>query len=286
VIDSGDIDQTVTANAAEIVTVSAAKGVTRVAGAKPQATLNYNFNDVLVDQDNDPNTTNDQFRINGNLNVTTKLNFKGKFNWTFRNGFSVRAKLSTRLEQTANLVADGAVDTNIAKRIEIATVNLPSITFFVGIVPVVITNRMTFYLDVTLGINGVFNYSVNQGFFVEAGVEYDNGFKGIFDRGSNFQQTFNFNGEVTAQALVGARFVMALYGIAGPFGELGVGPKITVAARDGNNAFPYTIDGCIKANAGLEVSLTFLKKKWTPINIPLFDGCTRVTEGTFTPPTP
>ncbi len=129
----------------------------------------------------------------------------------------------------------GSVEGEVKPRPQLASpIPLPSITFFVGLVPVVITNEVILELKIKAeaqaGIEATYTLS-GRG---EYGFEYRDG--GIYSvKDNNFSKTFNFEHQLSGTARIGIIIGLKskFYGVAGFI--LGAGPALDLYV--GGNPF-------------------------------------------------
>lgn len=191
----------------------------------------YEFSDVVIyDEDNNPITTNDQILLNGNIGLSPYLNL----GITIQNWQLKTMNLSFTFDENIEISCNVKLPFWDGEKIEtFASYELHPITFFVGVLPVVITPE----LDFDLGVNGEIYASlniakVNQNAEFSAGIAYANG---IWTPYSN--QTYDFSAEPVSfsanadfKAYIGPQLNMLIYGLSGPYARVGLFGKLEIEA--------------------------------------------------------
>jgi hypothetical protein len=264
-----------------------------------QAALSFSFNEVVFDQDGDSNTTEDQFRINGSISVQPSFPFKASLTIHYEYKCigpkwrgkcrGVVTKVPTRLStyfyaganinQQTNLKAVGSVAFSRTRQIPIAEHNFSPLTVLVGVVPVVITHRLTFFIDTDLNITARLDYEFQQVANITAGIEYNGGLRPVSSRTRSSTEKFDFSGELAASGMFGSRWESKLYGVVGPFVQFRAGLQLTAAVSSGPNSFNWRLNGCTDGKAGLTDSFKIFSNKLDPVSYNLFAGCSLIREG-------
>ncbi len=138
-------------------------------------TFTISLNRVIFDADGNHSTTHDQIKANGSFSVQPSLDFGVRFHWWQLQEF--RTIITSK--KTANLDLIWSHSIPLFKHsIPLAKIPLPPVTFWIGWVPVVITNSV----NVTLDANGSVNASISTG--VEGTVTLKEGIR--YNRGSGW----------------------------------------------------------------------------------------------------
>jgi Tol biopolymer transport system component len=204
---------------ANIESMTTKPGVTllNAAGSTMNSGFFFEINDVvLYDDDGNPNTTNDQIKVNGSVELAPR------FDWDFaiQNWQLQELEFVLNTEETAELEFEIEVEIlSLEAYYELATLHLGTITVFVGPVPVVFVIEMPIYLrgdgDVSVGVTT----SVTQQANLSAGLRYQQG---------NWSPIANLNNSFTWQlptlsagldfkGYIDPPLSLLLYGVAGPF---------------------------------------------------------------------
>jgi oligopeptide transport system substrate-binding protein len=177
------------------------------------------IDEVLIDDDGDPDTTYDQIRARGNINLDPDVDLRLRIKdhelkyLEYSHTTSERAQLD--LVTGINII-------DVHPRVEIAHYVFMPQTIWIGWVPVVITPEMSVYV----GMDG--NVSVG----ITTGIEQDATFKtGVIYEGGNWTPFEDFANEFgytpptleencSAKAYLGPEISLMLYGVTGPYGRL------------------------------------------------------------------
>ena len=193
--------------------------------------------------------------VSASLKLSASVNLTGT--WRYLHGPTVSFQFNGAVTGTVRADAKAMAECH-TKDIDLQGPTLPTITFPVGPVPVVVIPKLDMAIDLKASIHGAISASATVTNRVSAGVTYNNGFS------SNFSaQGPTLSGGITARADASAhveatpRLTMFVYGAAGPFADID-------AFSDANvNLFAtpwWKITGGVKAEAGLTLDLWFFKK--------------------------
>lgn len=196
-------------------------------GVRPMATLDFSFDEVLYDQDNNPSTTQDQVRVSGKVFFDVQNGFSAGVSWkkvfgvpAYPNG--VYFKVAYGIKQSAEVKVSSGLGYSINKEKELASFNFSPITVFVGPVPLVFVPSLKMVVNASGQVSAGLSFGATQSLNVQACLEYKDGFNNC----SSFGESFNAGlsgAQVSALArgsLLGKAEVL-LYGIVGPYAKLG-----------------------------------------------------------------
>ncbi|MGM0558371.1 MAG: hypothetical protein ACQEVA_18445, partial [Myxococcota bacterium] len=180
--------------------------------------VELSFDQVVVDTDGDQSTTDDQLRLNGSIAFGAALDTDVQIR-----AFKLRRFLfAMELQESVDIEMEGDFDgADIEQSVRVANVNIDTISFQIGPVPVVIKIDMI----VTMGIDGSLTAEIRVGAVQSAsariGAEYTDGdgWNGINESSSDFQTPppeLSFD-RVNARGWVRPQLEVKLYGVAGPF---------------------------------------------------------------------
>lgn len=219
-VSDADLSSYITLTPQEVSSFSGSEGVSRVASSSPlfQANLNHV---VLFDADGNPNTKDDQivadgsFSLDSDFAVNLKLENHHVSYFTFENFSHARSDVS--LKSTFSGLPQG-LETKIAEY------TFSPIVVTAGIFPVVLAPEMEIYARLKPHSTEALEVRVSNDAIVNTGVSYWDG-KGWSPSGS-FTSVFDFDSprfqnNEELEFTVGPKLSFKLYGIAGPFGELG-----------------------------------------------------------------
>ncbi|GIW33546.1 hypothetical protein [Meiothermus sp.] len=196
-------------------------------GVRPMATLDFSFDEVLYDQDNNPSTTNDQVRVSGKVFFDVQNGFSAGVSWkkvfgvpAYPNG--VYFKAAYGIKQSAEVKVSSGLGYSINKEKELASFNFTPITVFVGPVPLVFVPSLKMVVSATGQVSAGLSFGATQSLNAQACLEYKSGFNNC----SSFDESFNAGlsgantGAQVRGSLLGKADVL-LYGIVGPYAKLG-----------------------------------------------------------------
>lgn len=266
----------------------------------PSASLRFNFDHVLFDRDNDPSTTDDRLTVNGSIGVSLKPEIKARMAVQWRmvcigatawgRCIGIKTKIPVGLtayyfsgvtvSQSSDLHAEGSVRYKNDWRIPIAEHVFPPTTFFVGPVPVVITHKISFFLDANLNLSAEVVYEYKQTASLRAGVEFDGRLKLIGDVKRSSSEHFEFDGNLDAGLYTGARWESRLYGVVGPFAQVRAGLRLGVTARASNDTeFVWRLDGCLYGDVGIVGRIRIFLLKIEPSSRSIYSRCNVLRQG-------
>ncbi|HTE56218.1 MAG TPA: hypothetical protein VK698_35440 [Kofleriaceae bacterium] len=210
-IERGTIRETVQLRQEDVLAMRMAPGAVPEVGP---AGLYFGLNDVvLFDGDGDPDTTGDQVVMNGNIAIEPALALVIDLD-----GFSLEeASIALTGEVSGNVNIDARREATLPDHvIDLATIELAPITFFVGPVPVVVTSAV----DLEVGVTGKVTARMNVGFQTDAEARVGFGYaNGSFGPIGEIQPTASVelpafeDGVVgTARLFAGPRLRVGLYG--------------------------------------------------------------------------
>ena len=240
---------------------------------------------VLYDRDGNDRTAGDQLIATGSLT----LEFRPKLEFKTSGGKLQRLLFSIEPTATIELSFEVPLEfPHLEKEFRIATVKTSPVTFFVGAVPVVITNE----LPIMLGFDGSVKASLKTGIknktsFLLGGL-YENGsWSGL----SRFNNQFTFDspqltGEVSLQVYVAPKLQTKLYAVAGPSVKMkgyveGIG-IVNLGLLTGQTTMNAELYGGFQGSVGMLVEvLDFKLASWESPT--LFDARVKLYEWSSTP---
>jgi hypothetical protein len=201
----------------------------------------YEFNEVVIyDDDNNPSTTNDQILLNGNVGISPFYNLSLSIhNWQL-----TEMDISYNFQENVEISCEVKLpfwDTD--KVTTLASYELTPITFFIGVIPVVVTPE----LDFDIGINGEIYASLNitkvtQNAEFSVGIAFANGhWTPYANESHNFSaEPVSFSANADLKAYVGPQLNMLIYGLAGPYARIGLFGKLEIEAFPNPKAELYS----------------------------------------------
>ncbi|MGM0556690.1 MAG: hypothetical protein ACQEVA_09965 [Myxococcota bacterium] len=124
------------------------------------------------------------------------------------------------LDQSANVEVTGDIDETIDESQEVQSIDIQTITFSVGPVPVVIDIDLVLSIGLNGEITAQLEASASQSSDLRVGAEYTggDGWSNIRDRSGNVNvDPPNFNADAQARVWARAQLELLIYGITGPF---------------------------------------------------------------------
>jgi len=253
--------------------------------APPYAGVQVKIDDVIYDEDNDENTTDDQVRASGSISVEpgaqTNLDLSiqnHQLQW-FQFSTSLREKADIKLYSSVNVVSFG-------KRIELKRITFFPYTVLIGPVPLVITPQLSVFVgakgDISVGVST----GINQSSTITTRVWYENGRwdadTGISDHSVSRMNT-DWNISAGAEAYAGPQLSVLLYGVAGPYGEL----KGYLSLKGGLTSNPkWKLTYGIKAELGVKIDALSFKVYGNPFEVTVLPEQELDSDtGSVTPPT-
>lgn len=213
----------------------------------------YEFNDVVIyDDDNNPSTTTDQILLNGQVGISPFYNLSlAIHNWQL-----TEMDISYNFQENVEISCEVKLpfwDTDKVKTL--ASYELTPITFFIGVIPVVVTPE----LDFDIGINGEIYASLNiakvtQNAEFSVGIAFANGnWTPYANESHNFSaEPVSFSANADLKAYVGPQLNMLIYGLAGPYTRIGLFGKLEIEAFPNPKAELYA---GIEAAAGVKLEV-------------------------------
>lgn len=196
-------------------------------GVRPMTTLDFSFDEVLYDQDNNLSTTQDQVRVSGKVFFDVQNGFSAGVSWkkvfgvpAYPNG--VYFKAAYGIQQSAEVKVSSGLGYSINKEKELASFNFTPITVFVGPVPLVFVPSLKMVVNASGQVSAGLSFGASQSLNAQACLEYKSGFNNC----SSFGESFNAGlsganaGASVRGSLLGKADVL-LYGIVGPYAKLG-----------------------------------------------------------------
>lgn len=215
---------------------------------------------VLFDADDDPNTTNDQIIIDGNVAIEPDVVIDIDID-TF---ILQHASVELQGEINANLTVTAKREATVVPLDEtLATVPFSPVVIPVGPIPVVLVP----ILEIHAGASGTFSADLTADLNFEGdaavGLGYDNGnFGPVLDLvpdGSAAVPGFEEGAKATGKVWVSAKFKASVYGLAGVFAELALYGRANVDL----DACPWWelyvgVDGSAGAFAEINIDVVFV----------------------------
>jgi hypothetical protein len=189
------------------------------------------------------------------------------------------------VEENANLVVHGNASWQFDRELAIAQHTFSPKTVFLAGIPVVFVPKLTIYLKADGSLSASLDYSVQQNLTLAVGFRYNSksGIEDLSERTHAFaRQGPSFAGQADVRAAIGARFELLVWGIAGPFGSLQVGPQLaaSVTGLSADVNVLWRFDGCIWMFVGMK-SIQLLNINYEK---EVYRACANFAQGVNLPP--
>jgi hypothetical protein len=244
--------------------------------------LTYSIDAVLLDQDGNDATKEDQVRATGSINL--KPSFDADISLDcgplciYDNDLDFLFKL--KLQEQAKLQIVGKVGYGASLEKSVFALNFSPITFFIGPVPVVITPRLTLKVKLDGSISANAEFQTTQTLDAVAGVQYDDGWDNLSSITNSFTATTAtaaLNMNATARAPVQSEFLF--YGVVGP--TMGVAAKLNLDVAVGRDPL-WKLSGGVEGTVGVKVDVLGYSKEYSKV---LFDLSRQIGQSENTAPT-
>jgi hypothetical protein len=226
-----------------------------------QAMINETFGPiVLYDKDGNQSTTDDQVTVSGKFKVAPKVVTQFKCRKSFCSDPYFLGKFV--LDQEAEVTVSAKLKKELRESMQIVRIPLPAIT--AG--PLVFVPDIVVTVDIEGEVRVEVEVGATQNMHLEAGVEYDGGFKKINDSDTDVGIIGpTVEGSVEVKAGIYAALRLMLYGVAGVSAE--AGPYAKFEAQYPRQPY-WTMTYGIEGNLGVDVDLILFRKEW---EVKLFD---------------
>lgn len=201
-----------------------------------------------------------EVRVDGDVDVDAELILELEIDkskplkpktWVKR--FEASAALAEEVDLT--LHAEGTLEKSVEK--ELKTINIASIEFFIGPVPVVIAADLTFFLQFDGTLAAAVTTRVSQSASLKVGGRYlrSGGWSGIHETSSSFDHDVpSFDASARARVAAGSRVAVGLYGEQGAAGTMT--GRAFLDAEASTSGFPlWCLYGGLNASYGYQVSV-------------------------------
>lgn len=195
--------------------------------------------------------------ITASLKLTAGLDISGS--WSPWHGVSANFSATGSLAGSVALNVNAQATCGFSRTLD--GPSLPTIRFFIGPVPVVVRPKLSMDVSASGTIDGAFKASAGMTESVTAGVSYSNGnFTPYINSSSRFPVSVEARagGDLTAE--VKPRLDLTLYGIAGPFVEVGASAEGKVNL--GANPW-WTAQAAIVGDVGFAIDAFGIHKSYT-----------------------
>ena len=186
----------------------------------PAASIGYAFgvelDEVLLDVDGNPLTTDDQLTVSGQFDFNARA--VGNIDIGF---FKVNLfETYVRLEEAVDLEVLGTYRASVKESVTVASIYFGSYTVMVGPVPVVFVIAMDLEVGAEGEVEASLRFGVEQSLTMKVGAKYtsDNGWRGLNDIDPTFAVSEpEFNAAASLRGYVRPEFGIRIYDVVGPY---------------------------------------------------------------------
>lgn len=253
-IDHADIEFRRQLEADDVASTQSHVGGVQFVAQQGDAPFGLDMSEVLV------SVEEAQVRVDGEVDAAAELIFDLRIDksqplkpktWVRR--FEAAAALDEEIDLT--LSAEGTIDRSAEK--ELKTINIASIEFLIGPVPVVIAADLTFFLQFDGTLSAEMTTRITQSASLEVGGLYrrSDGWRGINETHSSFTHDVpTFEASAEARVAAGSRVAVGLYGEQGAAGT--ITGRAFLDAEAQTRGFPlWCVYGGLNASYGYQVSV-------------------------------
>lgn len=187
--------------------------VGKVSGFTSSTSKTINTSNIFYDKDLNNGTTSDQVRTNGSLVLSANMSVDMNFSWGSLTYFDAKTVFTATNSQTLTI---GASVPFLNKSKVLYTNNtFPSVTFYVGAVPIVIKPKLDIFAQITGDINAAVSYSYKGTAQITPQIKYtkSTGWKTYAAKSvslTGIRPNATLSGEL--EASVNAKITFSLYG--------------------------------------------------------------------------
>lgn len=191
-------------------------------------TFSYPVDFVLYDLDNDLSTTNDQIKLEGEINFRPELKFNAKFDKGIK-----EISLESKLIESANLSFKGNLEREINETKTIAIIPFKPILVTTSPVPIVLTPNIKLSVGSEGYIIDELQFDVNQELEIGGKLNY---LSGKWDTSPICEKNISGNvsnvfSDAELLAYLNQRLTMTINGVVGPFMEFQEYAKMEVKSK-------------------------------------------------------
>lgn len=174
------------------------------------------FDEVLVDVDGNPGTTDDQLTLDGSFDFNASASADIDIGWF---ADLDRFTFLVALDESVNLQVRGDLSEQFDESVEVARYNFGSFTVMVGPVPVVFSIDLALEVGCQGQLTAHIETGATQATSVQVGAEYKNDhWRNLSTANSTFTYTApTFTASADARAYARPSLDIMVYGLAGPY---------------------------------------------------------------------
>lgn len=238
-----------------------ANGQTRFqaqSGVQPMSALNFTFNEIIYDEDDNLSTTLDQVRAAGTVFFDLQNGFSAGVTWkrvlgvpTYPNGIYFKAAFGIKHNASVKIFSN--LGKTIKKEYELAKYAFKPITVMVGPVPVVFVPNLYISISAEGTVSANLVLGASEELNAQACLEYKGGFKNCSSLGKKFEAGIaQANSTLKVTASMNGKVDVLLYGLVGPYAKLGAYLELN-AKVPGNPV--WKLDAGVKGSIGIHADL-------------------------------
>jgi len=235
----------------DIDSLRTAKGV-KFNRKEDRSLFSYDIDQILYDEDNNHNTTDDQIKAEGNFEFDVRFILDAIYDFGLE---YFEAAIEIENTENLNIIMNVEID-NFEEEILIAEIYFYPITIYVGILPVVIFPSMPIYLNIdgSISTNAVMGITRSETF--RTGAKYSDGnWININEHEENIDYiTPEIDGNIEIRAGISPNLVTKIYDLAGPYIGIEIYGELIGNAQVEQDEYLITVD----LYAGIDAILGFI----------------------------
>lgn len=225
---------------------------------RPLSTLNFTFDEVILDEDGNYSTTSDQVRAQGSVNFDLQNGFSAGVTWkrylkvpVYPNGVYFKAAFGVK--HSANVKIFSNLGKTIKKEYELMRYTFSPVTVMVGPVPVVFVPNLYITVIASGQVSANLVFGASEELNAQACLEYKGGFRNCSSLGKKFEAGVGMaNITLKAQGAVNGKVDVLLYGLVGPYAKVGATLELS-ATVPGNPV--WKLDAGVVGSIGIHADL-------------------------------
>ncbi|MCX7803059.1 MAG: hypothetical protein N2313_08565 [Meiothermus ruber] len=238
-------------------------------GVRPLATLDFSFDEVIYDKDDNKATTGDQIRASGKVFFDVQNGFSAGVSWkkvlgvpVYPNG--IYLKVAYGIKHNAEVKVSSGLGHSIDKEVELASYEFSPITVWAGPVPLVFVPSLKVSVSAKGQVSAGLSFSAGESLSAQACFEYNNGFHNCSSFGHSFNAGLSV-GKVTgtARGTLFGKADLLLYGVVGPYAKLGGYLEMDVKVpRNPIWKLSAGVEAYLGIHAGIDLGVTEIRLDW------------------------
>ena len=199
-------------------------GVTVSSAVTPQSlgkqadtakSFNLTFDNLLIDADNNPATTDDQVRVSGSMNVKVRLDLNVDIHKQLGVPTGLDSALAAvTLDEHSQLIFSGQYNGRVSRELSLGSASFNAFTFFIAGVPVTVSPSVGFVLSTDSTVSAKLRLQAVHDFQARIGASYTavDGWKNLNSLTNDFSAAPpEYAGTMNGRAYAGADFALGFY---------------------------------------------------------------------------